>query len=141
MFHVVPCVRSQEAGTNEVAMLVEHQVGELARTDLEVGPGGHRDLLVVPLHDIERELEELLVGEVPTQLVDEIVGQLGGLGHERIGQCDGGPLMRLQRVGIGECELCIRLVEALLLGKCRAHRQSGVAVVVAGAAEAHQFRS
>ena len=69
-----PRPADRRSSTHPVTVLVEDEVGQLAGTHLDVGAQGDGHLLVVPLHHVERELQQLVAVEVTVQLGDEISG-------------------------------------------------------------------
>lgn len=122
-----------------MAVVVEVELGQLTGAYVAIGSQCHRDLLVVPLHHIEGELDQLIGVEVFVERGEVVVAQLGRLGHEGI--CEGHCcLVRwFQALRLAEHLLCELLVESLLLGNCRAKGQSRVAVMVVGTAKPNEL--
>jgi hypothetical protein len=75
------------------------------------------------------------VGEMALQLSYQFIAQVCGLGHEVVGQRYSGLLSRLERRWVVQCLGGEFLIEAVLLGNCRAKRQSAMAAVVASTSE------
>ena len=62
-----------------MAFVIEDQIGELAGDDLVVDSQRDGDLLIVPLHHVEGEFEQLSVGEVRAQLGAQGIVDVAGL--------------------------------------------------------------
>ena len=58
----------------------------MARPHLGIGAQRHHDLLVVPLHDVERQLDQLLVTEVASKLELQCLVDHAGLRHQGVGE-------------------------------------------------------
>src|SRR5690348_13309038 len=68
---------------------VEPELGQLAGSHLVVGTEGDGHLLVVPLHDVERQLQDLVDAEVLSGLLSQLGRDRAGKGHEGVGQSEG----------------------------------------------------
>lgn len=112
----------------------------MARAHLDIDAERDRNFLVVPLHDVERQLNDLVSGEVLSQFIVQSLIDLARLRHQEIRE----PKRNLvlgREVGLGVAiDLrCHLLVESLLLGNCPANAQSSAAVVMIGAPEPNQL--
>lgn len=119
--------------------MVEDEVGEFAGADLAVDAESDRHLLVAPLHDVEREFDDLLTREVLVQPRSQIVADLGWERDECLGEVERRMLGVGEPVAVGQAPIDPLLVESLVPGNCQAQRQSSVTVVVAGAPQADEF--
>ena len=102
-----------------MTFIVEPEFGDCAGHYLDVGARCDRHLLVVPLHHIEGELDELTVGEVRTEFFGEVATQVSGLCHQGIGERDCSSLMGFESVRVMERPACGRFIESVLGGNCR----------------------
>lgn len=113
-------------------MFVEDEVDQLTSDELAVGGEGDGDLLMAPLHDVERELDDLVAGVPTMEPVAQTIRDSGGLGDQRVCEIDRCALRLGRR---------LLVLETLLPGNCQAQRQSSPAVVIARAAQPYELGS
>jgi hypothetical protein len=125
---------------NPIASFVEYEVGEFSGLQPNIGAEGDRHLLAVPLHDVERYLDELFVRKVLAQRCDRFISQRRGLRHQRVGQIQCSLLMPGEPRSVTFEHLvdgC--LVESLIPGNCQAYGQSRTAVVMVSTPHTHDL--
>jgi len=124
-----------------VSGIVEHQGSEFAGAHLHVGAERDRDLLVVPLHHVNGELDDLLHGEIAVQVGAQFCIDQPWLRHDRIGESQSNAVVLGKITRFVTAHLVDGwFIETLLLSDRQANTQSSVAVVVHGASHPHQFR-
>ena len=107
---------------NPVTVLVEDEIGETTRHHLRVHTEGDWDFLVVPLHHIQRQLDDLFAPEVGVESLAERAVDVTGPGHQCIGEFDRDLLSSSEHCagGVGGEFANEILVESVLPGNCRA---------------------